>query len=84
MKTNEVKDLAGKLMQAAYITMKVMESFDCVTTQYKTLEELDLEFYPEDAEEVNFIIAFLQDEIPIYYKDMKIDQSFPATVELII
>ena len=84
MEIYDVKELAGKLMQAAYIIMKVMESFNCVTTQFITLDEIQISFYLQEPDNLHLLEDFLQDEIPIYYKEMKIDENFPPTLELIL
>ena len=84
MEIYDVKELAGKLMQAAYIIMKVMESFNCVTTQFITLDEIQISFYPENFDDISLIKKYLDDNIPMYYKEMKIDENFPPTLELIL
>lgn len=84
MEIYDVKELAGKLMQAAYITMKVMESFDCVTTQHITLDEIQISFYLEDSDDVSLVKEFLDDNVPMYYQEMKIDKNYPPSLELIL
>ena len=73
MKKHQVTELAGKLMQASYTCMKVMEMFNCVTTQYIDLQNVTISFYPEDTTQLEEMKNFIMDEIAIYYESFEVE-----------
>lgn len=84
MEMYDLNMLAGKLMQAAYIIMKVMEFFDCDTNQRITLDEIHISFYLEDSDDVSLVKEFLDNNVPMYYQEMKIDKTYPPSLELFL